>query len=257
MNHEGKANLRVSYLGGGYDFPQFFEDKPVTIIAEALPLSVTCIITENMVVRWCLPKNLGSGLGSSAARHLSFIRAKFPEAGWNEHINAGITLDGLQAGGWQDTITSAYDGLIKIVLHRGEWNVYPLLDMNLAIHRYRKLYKIPVAAAPTKILTSRQCRESSFEAMQELVADGEQALMKFDLPDFGLAITVAWILKKQWHPEISNDAITEMEKAAKDAGAWGWKVCGAGGQGYFLVIADRDCHETLKRKYTEFKITEV
>ena len=37
----GTANLRISYIGGGYDFPRFFEHEPVTIISEGLPLGVS------------------------------------------------------------------------------------------------------------------------------------------------------------------------------------------------------------------------
>lgn len=169
--NRGRANLRISYLGGGYDFPQFFEKEPVHIIAEALSVSVECVISnagiskdglERKIIEYNLPKNLGSGLASSAARHLSFLRAKFPDASWREHIDAGIALNGLQAGGWQDTIAAAYHGFIRIVLHQGQWNVYPIADMNLAIHPYRQLYRIPVVTTPKKILTSMQCQESSF-----------------------------------------------------------------------------------------------
>ncbi len=33
----GTANLRVSYLGGGYDFPKFFKYQQVTILSEGCP----------------------------------------------------------------------------------------------------------------------------------------------------------------------------------------------------------------------------
>ncbi|MXV82781.1 hypothetical protein F4X88_18975 [Candidatus Poribacteria bacterium] len=48
-------------------------------------------------------------------------------------------------------------------------------------------------------------------------------------------------MKKRWHPDISNGVIASMEEAARKAGAWGYKVCGAGGQGYFLVIGVHRC----------------
>ena len=40
MIRDASANLRVSYLGGGSDYPQFFKDHPVTILTEGLPVSV-------------------------------------------------------------------------------------------------------------------------------------------------------------------------------------------------------------------------
>lgn len=260
----GHASLRISYIGGGYDFPRFFEDREVHIISEGLPLSIECVAgniglshssTQLLSVKWDFPStNLGSGLGSSAARYLSFIRAKFPEAPQREQINAAITLDGLQAGGWQDTIASAYDGLIKIVLHKNDWDVHPLEGFGLSLHLYRNLYRIPVIASQKSILTSMRCRKSSFDKVQALVQDGEHALRSNDPKRFGEVVLAAWNLKKQWHTDISNSTIENMEQVASDAGAWGWKVCGAGGQGYFLIIGDEDCHEKIGRTYERLAI---
>ena len=93
------ANLKISYLGGDYDFPQFFEHSEIRILAEGLPISVECEVSENTAT-WQLskpcrsPKNLSTGLGTSAARHLSFIRAQFPHAHWRDQIDAAIQLNG-------------------------------------------------------------------------------------------------------------------------------------------------------------------
>ena len=253
----GKANLRISYIGGGYDFPRFFEHQEVRILSEGLPIGIECHQTILNTIHYHLPKSLASGLGSSAARHLSFIRAKFPTAPFRDQVNAAIQLDGLQAGGWQDAIASAHNGLLKIVLHKEDWRVYPFEDYALILHPLRKLYRIPVKTDETKILLSMQCRETSFDAMQALVADGEAALRKADFRAFGVIVREGWHLKQQWHPEITNLPIMEMEDFARLSGAWGWKVCGAGGQGYFLVIGDRDCHQRLSEEWTEFKVTHV
>ena len=112
------ANLKISYLGDDYDFPQFFEHSEIRILAEGLPISVECKASESTAT-WQLskscrsPKNLSTGLGTSAARHLSFIRAQFPHAHWRDQIDAAIQLNELQAGGWQDVIASAYEGTCR------------------------------------------------------------------------------------------------------------------------------------------------
>ena len=41
---KGSANLRISYFGGGYDFPVFFREQPVFILAEGLNVTVRCFI---------------------------------------------------------------------------------------------------------------------------------------------------------------------------------------------------------------------
>lgn len=249
----GSANLRIRYLGGGYDFPEFFADQEICILSEGLPLAIECHFAATTFVEWKIPAGIAVGLSSSAARHLSFIRVSYPDADFRSQIEAAIQLDALQAGGWQDTIAAAYEGLIKIVLHKDNWRVYPLAASGL--QQFRKLYWIPIEiTATTKILTAMRCRESSFDRMQALALAGEQALVAGDIAAFGKAVREAWQIKTQWHPDISNRVICEMEHAAEKAKAWGWKVCGADGQGYFLVIGDDACHQTFRKTYEEFEV---
>lgn len=235
------ANLRISYLGGGYDYPEFFQDDPVTIIAEGLASHVTYNGSE-----WQSSVGRFSGLGGSAAKHLSFLRYYFPTASERKLIDVAIAMDGLQNGGWQDAIASAHEGFIKIRFFQDGWSVEPI---QTELHRYRRLYEIPVCRQEKRILSNMVCRASSFDTMQALVKDGEAALKNDDFSTFGLMVTAAWNLKKQWHPDISNPLIERMQDCAKDTGAWGWKVCGAGGQGYFLVIGDEGCHSEMSKKY--------
>lgn len=249
------ANLRISYIGGGYDFPKFFADRPVTILAEGLPVSVAC--EQEMdewgrgAWRWESPVDGFSGLGGSAARHLSFLRYHFPAAIFKALVNAAIVMDGLQNGGWQDAIAAAHDGFMKIRLYQNDWSVEPI---ETELHKYRRLYEIPVCNQRKNILSQMTCRESAFATMQGLVKQGQQALLRNDYADFGNCVKNAWHLKKRWHPDISNPVIQKMEKFAKDVGAWGWKVCGAGGQGYFLVIGSQHCHTLFEKEYKELKI---
>ena len=46
---EGFANLRVSYLGGGYDYPRFFKETPVVILSEGLSVR---FIYEQETDKW-------------------------------------------------------------------------------------------------------------------------------------------------------------------------------------------------------------
>ena len=265
--NQASANLKISYLGGGYDFPQFFEHSEIRVLAEGLPISVECEVSRNSAA-WQLSKscskgegtsslqNLSTGLGVSAAKYLSFIRAQFPHAHWRDQIDAAIQLNGLQAGGWQDIIASAYEGLIVIVLHKDDWSVYPLQDLALVLHSYRRLYEIPVEGNEHNIFVNRWCCESTCDAIQALTRRGIAALKKGDIAAFGETVRHAWEIKKQWHPNIVNDAIAQMEKIVEQTGAWGWKTCGVGGRTrYFLVLGDSECHRHIRKYYNEFGFT--
>jgi len=248
---QGLGNLRISYLGGGYDYPVFFQEKPVVILSEALRLPVSYSESEIGLGSWTSPVGQFSGLGSSAARYLSFLRYHFPGADFRSLVDIGIRMDGLQGAGWQDAIAAAHSGFLKITLYKRNWWVE---SIESGLGKYRKLYKIPVCREQKEILSEMVCRWPSFLTMQGLVREGEVALGESDFQTFGGTVTAAWNLKKRWHPQISNSVIEQMEKDAVDIGAWGWKVCGAGGQGYFLVIGSRECHSRMSEKYECFGV---
>ncbi|MDE0401686.1 MAG: hypothetical protein OXL96_28155 [Candidatus Poribacteria bacterium] len=241
------ANLRISYIGGGYDYPEFFRDEQVIILSEGLPVQVQ-YNSENGVVS---PVKEFSGLGASAARYLAILRYYSRYADFKTLVNLAIKRDVRQKGGWQDAIAAAHDGFIKITLYQDDWSVEPIAT---ELAQFRRLYEIPVCREPKNILSEMVCRESSFKTMQVLVNEGESALQNADFQTFGLMVTAAWNLKKQWHPEISNPVIEQMQTYAQDTEAWGWKVCGAGGQGYFLVIGDEQCHSQMSRRYECFEV---
>lgn len=253
------ANLKISYLGEDHGFPQCFEYSEIRILAEGLPLSVECEVTDRTTM-WQLSKScgslkhLGTGLGASAAKHLSFIRAQFPYAHWRDQIDAAIQLSGLQSGGWQDAIASAYEGIVVIGLHKKDWSVYPLRDLELLLHSYRRLYELPVEPPAHNIFVSMRYRESTCDKIQALTRKGIVALKEGDIAAFGKTVKHAWEIKKQWHPEIVNAEIALMEAVAVEAGAWGWKPCGtSGGSRYFLVLGDAECHRHISKHYTQFK----
>lgn len=245
MKSKGKANLRISYIGGGYDFPEFFDRESVTIISEGLPL---CVSYNG---EWESPVGCYSGLGASAARHLSYLRYYFPNAPFEKLVNVAIAMDGLQNGGWQDAIASAHEGVIKIVLYKEGWQVYPL---KTELTQYRRIYRIPVVLKPKEILKNMKSRVWNFKNMRKLVHESERALLREDYIHFGNCVTETWCIKKRWHPDIANPVIAKMEGHAADCGAWGWKVCGAGGQGFFLVIGDTKCHKKFGEAFDEQSI---
>lgn len=255
------ASLRISYLGGGYDYPEFFATQPVFILSEATDVKISCTSERNVSdasLRWHFPTRLGSGLGSSAATGLSMIRSKYPHASHQDQIDAAIHLERLQAGGWQDAIASGHRGIFLIRLFQNNWEVEHL-DKKCLVHlkKYRKLYEIPDEnlRKPTSILKEMRHREVCLKQMQALVEQGRMALERLDFVDFGGSVRAGWDLKKAWHLGIETPVIEKMTLHAwKVAGAWGWKVCGAGGQGYLLVIGNEKCHEIMETLYCRFEV---
>src|SRR5205807_5437890 len=77
-------------------------------------------------------------------------------------------------------------------------------------------------------------QESTLRALREqkqLAMDMKNALLRRRLDDFGDLLHSAWESKKGLSPKISNDTIDEMYEVARQSGALGGKITGAGGGG--------------------------
>ncbi|MBA5868783.1 MAG: kinase, partial [Nitrospira sp. CR2.1] len=67
-----------------------------------------------------------------------------------------------------------------------------------------------------------------------------------DLADFGTMLHEAWMLKRRLTSRITTPAIDEIYAAARQAGALGGKLLGAGGGGFMLLFARPEDHERIR-----------
>lgn len=76
-----------------------------------------------------------------------------------------------------------------------------------------------------------------FLEMRKLVDQGHDVLVGGgDLADFGRLLNRSWELKRGLHGEVSTSAIDSMYLRAREAGALGGKLLGAGGGGFMLFF---------------------
>ena len=61
-----------------------------------------------------------------------------------------------------------------------------------------------------------------------------------------------WENKKKLSKKISNNAIDEMYKIAKDNGALGGKILGAGGGGYLLLYVTEENKSKVRKALKDF-----
>lgn len=85
--------------------------------------------------------------------------------------------------------------------------------------------------------------QSRFEILQGLKARAWEArglLERGDVDEFGRVLHRNWELKKKMADKISNSQIDEIYEAARQAGALGGKITGAGGGGFLLLYCPRE-----------------
>ena len=79
------------------------------------------------------------------------------------------------------------------------------------------------------------------EAAQEMAT----ALDAGDLEAMGRALGKEWSFRKRLSPRVSTPLLEEAERRAAAAGAWGAKVCGAGGGGIMAVLGPEAARERI------------
>lgn len=192
----------------------------------------------------------GSGLGSSSTVTVGLLNAMYNYLGTpTDHERLAreaceIEIDVLgKPIGVQDQYIAAYGGQRFIRFCRnGEAEVAPL---GLDVTQYRKLNRslllfytnIPrkaesvLAEQAKKIDNNRDV----LSEMKQLAIAARASLMSEAFDEFGQLLDHGWQLKKQLASQISNSTIDDIYTAARNAGAIGGKITGAGAGGFLLL----------------------
>jgi D-glycero-alpha-D-manno-heptose-7-phosphate kinase len=98
--------------------------------------------------------------------------------------------------------------------------------------------------------SSERQEASVIEALQRvkvMANEVRQALERGDLRTFGALLDENWAQKKRFAAGITNPRIDQAYETAKDAGALGGKISGAGGGGFLLLYCEPDKQESVTR----------
>ena len=77
------------------------------------------------------------------------------------------------------------------------------------------------------------------------------------LEKIGLLLNEGWDLKSRLSSAVSSPQIDNVYKEIMRSGAYGAKLCGAGGGGFFLVVADPAAASKIGNSLGEDKIMKV
>jgi len=84
-----------------------------------------------------------------------------------------------------------------------------------------------------------------FEEITECAQQAADALARLDMTTFDRAVRDEWKARARLFPEISTDRIDNAIKKGKSAGASAARICGAGGGGCFILVAEPDRHNAI------------
>jgi D-glycero-alpha-D-manno-heptose-7-phosphate kinase len=216
---------------------------------------------EGMRVRLHNDAPPGSGLGSSSAIVVALVGAlssylrldldpyAVSEVAYIiEREEAGIR------GGRQDQYATTFGGFNFIEFERGSTIVNPLRLRPETLYEleYGLVFAYVGGQHFSSHIIERQMdafarRDADADAsdavaamdrIKELAHEMKRALLLGDMATFGGLLDEGWRAKKRMAEGITNPRLDEVYASAKEAGALGGKVSGAGGGGFMFFLAD-------------------
>jgi D-glycero-alpha-D-manno-heptose-7-phosphate kinase len=199
----------------------------------------------------------GTGLGSSGSFLTALLKAlhtlhKNPITPRELAEQAcRIELDILHEPiGKQDQYIAAYGGLTTFrFMPNGQVEVAPLQVSEDTIYNLEDnllLYFTGAVRSASKILSTQDARSkqrdkemiANLHLIKELGRDSKEALEAGNLTRFAELMNIHWECKVKRDPKISGDAINSWYQLARENGALGGKLIGAGGGGFLLFYAE-------------------
>jgi D-glycero-alpha-D-manno-heptose-7-phosphate kinase len=207
----------------------------------------------------------GTGLGSSSAFTVGLLNLIYACSG--RHVSPAqlareaieIEIGDLGAPiGKQDHYASAFGGLNFIRFFSNETvDVAPLVvspavrtslqDCLLMFYTGEQRVASQVLAEQNEAISSKEEKFAAVQRMVQMAYAGKELLEAEDIPGFGRLLHDAWEIKRSLTNRISNASIDRMYDLAREHGAWGGKLLGAGGGGFLLVAAPIEAQAAIRK----------
>ena len=309
--------FRVSFFGGGTDFPEYFNEHGGSVIGTAIDkymyvtlnslerffdkkirlsyAKLECVDDpnelEHEIVRCILKNNpsytfqefldihsyadlpSSSGVGSSSSFTVGMLNAlyllngiyKTPEVIAKEAIRIE-RVDIKDAGGWQDQIFAAYGGFNRISFSHDNFRVEPIClsyKKKLALERSILMFFTgdvrSSASIQQKVIKTNQADKLAyFRDIQKIADEAFDVINQSESPelfvsDFGKLLHIGWEAKRRLSNHVSNEKIDGLYDLAMQAGAFGGKLCGAGGGGFLMFIVPQERREDVIAALASYK----
>jgi D-glycero-alpha-D-manno-heptose-7-phosphate kinase len=306
---EAVAPLRISFVGGGTDFPHWYDEHGGAVVSATIdhvvrvrvrPRADRVVEVRSLDLDQLVAYHLddppvydgaldlvkaaiahvgvdrgvsveirseappGSGLGGSSAlvtatvAALAMLAGRAMDARTLARTAYVIEREDLQiTGGWQDQFAAAFGGCNLLEFAREGVRVRPVADARrlAAVAEglllcYTGAVRTDVGLIDRQIALHTEGREETalgMKRLQELAYAIRDVLERADLEALGALLHEAFHAKRQMNPFITDGTpIEQMLDAARAAGAFGGKVCGAGGGGYLLIAAPPTSHGDVR-----------
>ncbi|MBN2752110.1 MAG: kinase [Rhodospirillaceae bacterium] len=162
--------------------------------------------------------------------------------------------------GVQDQIAVAHGGLNHIVLRADDtWSVHPQIlprDLRTDFENHLMLFYSGLSRHASVIADEKikaiPNKQGVLTEMAAMVDPAIQMLHKGAFEDFGKLLHENWLLKRSITPSITTETVDDIYAKARQEGALGGKVLGAGGGGFVLIFAKPEKQDHIRKALNGF-----
>jgi D-glycero-alpha-D-manno-heptose-7-phosphate kinase len=158
-----------------------------------------------------------------------------------------------EPGGIQDSIHAAYGGFNTIdIKTSGEWFVKPLPVSQEFLSDFRRhILLLYVGETRDSFAIAGSHTSSSLDSKKRILEQSYDMYAYFtqeSIFSIGHTLYQSWLAKRAVSDKISNEKIDGLADKIMQGGAWGLKLLGSGGSGFFLVVAQPSSHDAILEK---------
>ena len=205
-----------------------------------------------------------SGLGGSSAISAAVLGCfnEFRQDPWDTYELSELAFQAERlnlniSGGWQDQYACTFGGFNFIEFNKDNNIIHPLrIQRSTKLELEENLVLCDTGASHNSgNIHNDQKENMKNQDINDLVKNNvdltykiKNQLLKGKLNDFGNSLDKAWVSKRKFSSKISSPEIDFIYNAAKENGAIGGKLLGAGGGGFFLFYVNPFKHQKLIKK---------
>ena len=151
--------------------------------------------------------------------------------------------------GSQDSIGIVFPGLTKAYYDGAYWpeNFERIVDETTIHFVESAFYLVPLGPrhADFDALADTHFDRSKAKALADATDDCWQAIQNQDVHAFGASFRASFEAQIAMFPNMMNDMVTALIAKYQDV-ALGWKLSGAGGGGYLILVCDKPIKDALQ-----------
>jgi D-glycero-alpha-D-manno-heptose-7-phosphate kinase len=203
----------------------------------------------------------GAGLGGSSSFTVGLLSLIHKIKGLNKKnldlAKQAINIERVilnEKGGWQDQLHAAFGGMNVFNfsksgnISRTKLNPHPRVFNDLNNNMYllysgKMRVSHDIEASKIKTLNIGMLSE-----LHDIANQAEDLLNKKDctIQEIGKLLNDSWLIKRGLSNKVSDTEIDDIYKHILNSGAYGAKLCGAGGGGFFMVLASKSSAKKLQ-----------